>query len=104
MTIRKTSLLSGAPKRPAAPAPHPGMKHTTVVGGTKAVITGVTSTQSGHMLRGDEVHKPSTGKHLAPVAVNPGCRDRKAGCAAGTVAPAPIIDRAAPGAVKSRRA
>ncbi|WP_369720066.1 hypothetical protein AB8Z38_22975 [Bradyrhizobium sp. LLZ17] len=103
MSVRKTTLLHGAPKRPTAPAPHPGMKHAAVIGGEKVMIGGVTPTQVGHMLRGDEVHRPSRGKHLPPVETNPGTRSRRSDAPAGMVAPAAIVDRAAPGAVKSRR-
>lgn len=82
MAVRKTTLLNGAEKRPTPPTPHPHMRG--VPGGA-------------------EVTTPTRGKALAPVEINPGCRDRNADSRAGTVTPAPIVDRAAPGAVKSRR-
>lgn len=81
MAIRKSTLLDGAPKAPTPPTAHPHMRH--VPGGNVAI--------------------PSRGKALAPASINPGCRDRNADSAAGTVTPAAIVDRNAPGAVKSRR-
>jgi hypothetical protein len=103
MPIRKSTLLNGAPKRPTPPTPHPEMHHISIIGGQKSIVRGVTSTQLAHMLRCDQVHAPSIGKRLAPVATNPGCRDRNNDSATGIVAPAAIVERAAPGATKSRR-
>lgn len=82
MAVRKTTLLNGAEKRPTLPTPHPHMRG--VPGGA-------------------EVTTPSRGKALAPVEINPGTRSRRNDSLAGAVTPAGIVDRAAPGAVKSRR-
>lgn len=105
MPVRKTALLNGTPKRPMPPVPHPGMRHAAIVGGEKAMVEGVTSTQLAHMMRADQrpIHQPSTGKRLSPAVANPGCRDHSGDSAAGSVVPAAIVDRAAPGAVKPRR-
>ena len=104
MPIRKSTLLNGAAKRPTPPTPHPDMHHTSIVGGEKAIVRGVTSTTFAHMLLDyqNPIHQPSTGKRLSPVTVNPGCRDRNADSAAGSVSPAAVRDTPAPGAVRSR--
>lgn len=103
MAVRKTTLLNGAEKRSTPPTPHPSMTHQTVIAGQKITVRGASPTQVAHMLRGDEVHKPSRGKALAPVEINPGTRSRRNDFLAGTATPAAIVDRAAPGAVRSRR-
>lgn len=84
MTVRKTTLLNGAPKRPTTPTPHPHMWH--VAAGS------------------NEIHKPSVAKKLVPVLINPGCRSRNEDSLAGSVTPAKAVDFSAPGAVRSRRA
>lgn len=83
MAVRKTTLLTGAPKMPAPPTAHPHMRYVPA----------------------GNVATPTRGKELLsrPVEINPGCRDRNADSPAGSVTPAPIVDRAAPGAARSRR-
>lgn len=103
MVVTKQTLLNGAPKRPRTDGAHPGMTHQAIVAGQKVTVRGASPTQVVHLLRGYEVHEPSRGKALAPVELNPGTRSRHNDSLAGTVAPAAIVDRAAPGAVKSRR-
>lgn len=82
MAVRKTTLLNGADKRPTPPTAHPHMRG--VPGGA-------------------EVNTPTRGKALVLVEINPGTRSRRNDSLAGTATPAAIVDRAAPGAVKSRR-
>lgn len=103
MPVKKQTLLNGAPKRPRTDGAHPGMTHQTVIAGQKITVRGASPTQVAHMLRGDEVHKPSRGKALAPVEINPGTRSRRSDSLAGTATPAAIVDRAAPGAARSQR-
>ena len=113
MPIRKSTLLQGGPKRPTAPAPHSGMVHSSVVQDQRINVRGMSRTAVGHVTGrvfagalddSTMVHEPTRAKNLAPVEINPGTRSRRNDSAAGTAAPAPIVDRAAPGAVKSRRA
>jgi hypothetical protein len=103
MAVRKTTLLNGAPKRPHTNGPHPGMTHQAVVAGQNVTVRGASPTQVGNILRGDQVHLPSRGKALYQVGVNPGTRSRRNDSSAGIVMPAAMVNRAAPGAVRSRR-
>jgi hypothetical protein len=85
---RRSSLLTGAPKKLTPVAPHDGMRHTANVMGMQVPIRGFSRTQVGGVfgkvdsLRnpidgGQSVTLTSVAKRSAPIEINPGTRSRK---------------------------